>query len=65
MTGAQEPRSVDITEEAHSQGAEKLSELVNEAMKDAHFKSVEGMKARMKEMAQTLGLGGPGGGLGV
>lgn len=65
MSGSQEPRGVDITEEAHSQGAEKLSTLVEEAMKDAHSKSVEGMKLRMSEMAKTLGLGGPGGGLGL
>jgi DNA-binding protein YbaB len=65
MSGSQEPRSVDITEEAHSQGAEKLSTLVEEAMKDAHSKSVEGMKVRMADMARSLGLGGPGGGLGL
>ena len=65
MSGSQEPRSVDITEEAHSQGAERLSALVTEAMKDAHAKSVDGMKVRMSEMAKSLGLGGPGGGLGL
>jgi len=65
MSGSQEPRSVDITEEAHSQGAERLSALVGEAMKDAHAKSVDGMKVRMAEMAKSLGLGGPGGGLGL
>lgn len=65
MSGSQEPRSVDITEEAHQQGAERLSALVGEAMKDAHAKSVEGMKVRMAEMAKSLGLGGPGGGLGL
>lgn len=58
MSGSQEPRSVDITEEAYAQGADKLSALVQEAMKDAHAKSVEGMKTRMKEMATSLGLGG-------
>ena len=65
MSGSQEPRSVDITEEAVAQGAEKLSALVTEAMKDAHSKSVEGMKVRMSAMAKSLGLGGPGGGLGL
>lgn len=58
MSGSQEPRSVDITEEAYTQGAERLSLLVQEAMKDAHTKSVDGMKTRMKEMANSLGLGG-------
>ena len=46
MTGSQEPRSVDITEEAYAQGADALASLVEEAMKDAHAKSVEGMKVR-------------------
>ena len=63
MSGSQEPRGIDITEEAYAQGAEKLATLVNEAMKDAHAKSVDGMKARMQEMASSLGLGGMGGGL--
>lgn len=58
MSGSQEPRSVDITDAAYSLGAEKLAAAVEEAMKDAHAKSVEGMKARMKEMASSLGLGG-------
>lgn len=58
MTGAQEPRSVDITEEAYAQGADALAGLVTEAMKDAHSKSVEGMKSRMREMATSLGLPG-------
>ena len=61
MSGSQEPRSVDITEEAYAQGAEKLASLVEEAMKDAHAKSVDGMKARMREMASSLGLGGVAG----
>ena len=63
MTGAQEPRSVDITEEAYVQGAEALSGLVTEAMKDAHAKSVDGMKARMREMASSLGIPGMPGGM--
>jgi DNA-binding YbaB/EbfC family protein len=63
MTGAQEPRSVDITEEAYAQGSEALAALVTEAMKDAHGKSVNGMKARMREMASSLGLPGMPGGM--
>mgnify|MGYP002628992250 CR=1 FL=1 len=62
MSGSQEPRSVDITDAAFSAGPEKLSALVEEAMKDAHAKSVDGMKARMKEMASSLGLPGALGG---
>jgi DNA-binding YbaB/EbfC family protein len=63
MTGAQEPRSVDITEEAYAQGADALAGLVTEAMKDAHGKSVDGMKARMREMASSLGIPGMPGGM--
>lgn len=59
MSGNQEPRSVDITEAAYAQGAEKLSKLVEEAMKDSHAKSVAGMKARMAQLAQSLGLPQP------
>ena len=40
MSGNQEPRSTDITEDAYARGAEELSVLVTEAMKDAHSKSV-------------------------
>jgi DNA-binding protein YbaB len=63
MTGNQEPRSVDITEAAYSQGSEALSKLVNEAMKDAHAKSVAGMKERMAKLAQSLGLPQPPAGM--
>lgn len=59
MSGNQEPKSIDITEAAYAQGAEKLSKLVEEAMKDAHAKSVAGMKAKMAQLAQNLGLPQP------
>ncbi|KAL3162877.1 hypothetical protein ABBQ32_009327 [Trebouxia sp. C0010 RCD-2024] len=56
MSGNQEPKSVEITETAMEQGSDKLSDLVTEAMRDAHSKSVEGMKTRMKELSSSLGL---------
>jgi DNA-binding YbaB/EbfC family protein len=56
MTGNQEPKSVDITDAAVEQGAEKVSELCTEAMKDAHAKSVAGMKLRMRDLAAKMGL---------
>eukprot|EP00887_Chlorella_sp_A99_P007246 scaffold2.g7246.t1 len=59
MSGNQEPKSIEITEAAYSQGAERLNQLVTEAMRDAHAKSVEGMKARMKDLAKNLGLPPP------
>ena len=40
MSGNQEPKGTDITEEAHAQGPEAVSRLVTEAMQDAHGKSV-------------------------
>mmetsp|Transcript_38228 Transcript_38228/g.97723 ORF Transcript_38228/g.97723 Transcript_38228/m.97723 type:complete len:162 (+) Transcript_38228:110-595(+) len=59
MTGNQVPVAVDITQAAYGQGKEKLEALVLEASKEAHEKSVTGMKERMKELAQTLGLPQP------
>jgi len=56
MSGNQEPRSVDFTDEALEQGPEKLSELTLAAMKDAHSQSVQGMKDRMGGLAKKLGI---------
>eukprot|EP00850_Spirogloea_muscicola_P006231 SM000029S10526 [mRNA] locus=s29:659614:660985:+ [translate_table: standard] len=56
LTGNQEPVRAEITEAAMETGAEKLSELVTEAYKDAHLKSVTAMKERMKELASSLGM---------
>ena len=56
MTGNQEPRSTEITEAALALGAERVSELVTEAYKDAHIKSVTAMKERMKELASKMGM---------
>jgi DNA-binding YbaB/EbfC family protein len=60
MSGNQEPKSVDITEAAYELGNEKLSALVTEAMKDAHAKSVEGMRAKMSALASKMGVAGLG-----
>ncbi|PRW32988.1 Nucleoid-associated chloroplastic [Chlorella sorokiniana] len=64
MSGNQEPRGVDITQEAYAQeayaqGVEKLNQLVEEAMREAHAKSVEGMKTRMRQLAANLGMPPP------
>ncbi|KAK9816672.1 hypothetical protein WJX72_003541 [[Myrmecia] bisecta] len=61
MSGNQEPRSVDITQVAMDDGPEELSKRVTEAMKDAHAKSVEGMKLKMKGLASSLGINQDGG----
>jgi DNA-binding protein YbaB len=41
------------------QGVEKLNVLVQEAMKEAHGKSVDGMKQRMQKLASNLGMPAP------
>ncbi|KAK9826552.1 hypothetical protein WJX74_002412 [Apatococcus lobatus] len=56
MTGNQEPKFVDITDEAMENSSDRLAELVTEALKDAHSKSVEGMKTRMQDFAKKLGV---------
>jgi len=58
MTGNQEPKAVDITKEAYDAGPEELSARVTAAMRDAHGKSVAGMKDKMRGLAKNLGLPG-------
>ena len=58
VSGNQEPRRVEISPEALSQGAETLSSSVTEAMKDAYTKSTDTMRERMEEL--TSGLNIPG-----
>ncbi|CAI9259828.1 unnamed protein product [Lactuca saligna] len=40
----------------NGKGSEKLSLLITEAYRDAHQKSVQAMKARMGDLAQSLGI---------
>jgi hypothetical protein len=42
----------NITEAAMELGSERLAELVNEAYRDAHAKSIAAMKERMRTLAQ-------------
>ncbi|XP_010912173.1 nucleoid-associated protein At2g24020, chloroplastic-like [Elaeis guineensis] len=56
LSGNQQPVRTEITEAAMELGPEKLSLLVTEAYKDAHQKSVEAMKERMSNLAQSLGM---------
>lgn len=56
LSGNQEPVRVEITEAAMELGSERVSELVTEAYKDAHQKSVLAMKERMKNLAESLGM---------
>ncbi|XP_074563288.1 nucleoid-associated protein At4g30620, chloroplastic-like [Curcuma longa] len=56
LSGNQQPIRIEITEAAMELGSEKLSLLVTEAYKDAHKKSVQAMKERMNNLAQSLGM---------
>ncbi|WCJ30118.1 hypothetical protein M5689_011696 [Euphorbia peplus] len=56
LSGNQQPIRTEITEAAMELGSEKLALLVNEAYKDAHQKSVQAMKERMSDLAQSLGM---------
>nr|XP_004507747.1 nucleoid-associated protein At4g30620, chloroplastic [Cicer arietinum] len=56
LSGNQQPVRTQITEAAMELGPEKLSLLVTEAYKDAHQKSVQAMKERMSDLAQSLGM---------
>ncbi|KAJ8500061.1 hypothetical protein OPV22_010613 [Ensete ventricosum] len=56
LSGNQQPIRIEITEAAVELGPEKLSVLVTEAYKDAHQKSVQAMKERMSNLAQSLGM---------
>jgi nucleoid-associated protein EbfC len=58
MSGNQEPLCVKITPDAMEKGADNLSKLVTEAMKDAYDKSTEMMQTKMEEL--TSGLNIPG-----
>lgn len=62
LTGNQAPKAVEITAEAMAVGADELSLRLTAAMKDAHGKSVAGMRDKMKGLAASLGL--PAGGMG-
>ena len=56
VSGAQQPKSVDVTQAAIDQGPEKLQSLVMEASKDAYKLSKAGQEERMKRYFQDMGL---------
>ena len=58
VSGNQEPRRVEISPDAMSEGGDVLSDLVTAAMKDAYNKSTATMRERMEEL--TSGLEIPG-----
>jgi nucleoid-associated protein EbfC len=58
LSGNQEPRSVTISADAASKGADELSKLVLAAMNDAYDKSTEVMRERMEALTQGLNIPG-------
>lgn len=56
LSGNQQPLRTEITEAAMELGSEKLSLLITEAYKEAHQRSVQAMKERMNDLAQSLGM---------
>jgi DNA-binding YbaB/EbfC family protein len=56
MSGNQEPKRVEINDEAIGKGKEALSELVTAAMRDAYSKSTETMRNRMEALTSGFGL---------
>lgn len=56
LSGNQEPKRVTIKDEALERGAEALSELVTNAMKDAYQQSTDTMRKKMEELTSGFGL---------
>jgi nucleoid-associated protein EbfC len=58
VSGNQEPRRVEISPDALTEGAEVLADLVAVAMKDAYEQSTATMRERMEELTGGLNLPG-------
>lgn len=58
LSGNQEPRRVEISQDVLGEGAEVVSDLVSVAMKDAYNKSTATMRERMEELTGGLNLPG-------
>jgi len=56
FNGNQEPLAVDITDDAYAAGTEELEKRLTAALREAHGKSVDGMKVKMRDLASRLGL---------
>lgn len=58
MSGNQEPLKVEINPQAMAEGAEKLSEMVTEAVRNAYQVSTTTMREKMEALTGNLGLPG-------
>ena len=56
FSGNQEPRSVQISNDAQNIGAEAISALVTQAMKDAYEKSTANAREQMEKLTERLKL---------
>ncbi len=58
ITGNQEPLKVEIKPEAMEYGAEKLSQVVTEAVRNAYQLSTQTMREKMEALTSSLNLPG-------
>jgi nucleoid-associated protein EbfC len=58
LSGNQEPRSATISPDVLGEGADVVSQLVTEAMKNAYNKSTATMREKMEELTGGLNLPG-------
>jgi nucleoid-associated protein EbfC len=58
VSGNQEPKRVEISQNALNEGPDVLSDLVTAAMKDAYNKSTATMRERMEDLTSGLELPG-------
>lgn len=58
MSGNQEPLKVEIKPEALEEGAEKLSQMVTDAVRNAYQISTTTMREKMEALTGNLGLPG-------
>ncbi|KAI8113491.1 hypothetical protein M9435_003492 [Picochlorum sp. BPE23] len=59
MSDTKQLVSINITEDAYSQGKNKLSELIQEAINDAYDKASAGINEKMIELGRLVGVSQP------
>jgi len=58
VSGNQEPKRVEISKDAMTEGSDVLADLLTAAMKDAYNKSTATMRQRMEDLTSGLELPG-------
>ena len=59
LFGDQRPSKVELTDEAMQKDPEELGKAIVEAYSEAHTKSSNALKERMRSLAAQLGLPSP------